>query len=255
MARRTARFLAALPATVYEPGGSEFSCEALNLNRESVLLRGNLPRPEGREIRFAIRSVAGDLELPLTGHVARVAKEEDGCLAIGVRFDEVPEARRPTLEALIARVVEGQAPAALETLTVASSPGEIRAALDKIPVPHRIALAMRAMAQERAWLRHDANPKVLEALARNPNTNIREIKELVRMPDHLPTTLAAIADDVRWKRDDELKVMVATHPRVTLRVAEKLVASMDAKTRQKTLQTPGLHPALRAKLLATRGPR
>lgn len=247
MRSRPKRFQAGLPATVHE-AASQYSCEALDLNREGVLLVGQLPRPESRAIDIAIRSVSGDLELRCTARVARFTQQDDAA-HIGVRFGELDDEQRQVLEALVARVLEGIAPAPLATLHPASTPAEIRAALEKIPVHQRVAVAKRAMAQERQYLKYDLNPRVLEGLARNPNTNAREIEALLRFPDHLPTTLDVIARDARWQRDADILLHVATHPRVPLETAERLIEGMDRRQRQRALQASGLNPVLRERLV------
>ena len=153
------------------------------------------------------------------------------------------------LESLVARVLEGVSPAPLATLHPASTPAEIRIALEKIPVHQRVSVAKRAMAQERQYLKHDLNPRVLEGLARNPNTHAEEIKALLRLPEHLPVTLEVISRDPRWQRNEEIRLAVATHPRVPLETAERLIEAMDKRQRQKALQASGLNPVIRERLV------
>ena len=175
--------------------------------------------------------------------------EQPGTRSIGLQFVVPDEAQLRGLNSLISRIVEGNAPGPLQSLKPGAKPKEIRAALDKMPVVHRMQLAARAMATERNYVREDTNPQVLDALARNPNINLTEIKLLVRNQALLVATLERIAEDHRWKRDQELKVLLATHPRVTYALAERLVKEMTDRSLQQALRRPGLPVELKAGLL------
>ena len=251
MKQRASRFLAGLPAWLHE-GGTAASCEAFDVSRGGVRLIGHLARPETREVEVTLQSVKGDLTVRVPARIVRYEGTPPDAV-VALEFSGLESEQMRKIEALVARVVEGMNPAPLKALTPASTPAEIKAVLERVPLAHRIGLAKRAMSQERGYFRHDPNPRVLEALCRNPNTNIREIRELARLRHHLPTAIEAMARDPRWQRDDELHVTLATHPRVTLDTAERLIEGMDPRTRQKTLETPGLNPALRMKLLQRYG--
>ena len=90
---------------------------------------------------------------------------------------------------------------------------------------------------------------MLEALARNPNTNLPEIKALLRRTDLLPSTLEIIATDVRWLHDDEVKIQVATHHRVTFTTADKVVNRLNDLAIGRLIQRPGLQPGVKQKLM------
>lgn len=247
--RGASRFSAGLP-TVMECGKGEFSCEAVNLSRSGALLIGDLPEDCGPRFSVTIRA-GGEKPLELACQVEsiRADREQDGTVVIGIRFGTLTNTEKRTLDLLVSRIVEGVSPAPLQALQRDAPAEEVRAALDKIPLPHRIALAARASTDQRAQLMRDSSLQVLESLARNPGLNNHEVKLLLRLPQLLPTTLEIIADDVRWKTDEELKIMVATHPRTTVQITEKVVATMSEVSVAKTLQRSGLPLEVKAKLL------
>jgi hypothetical protein len=247
--RESSRFLAGLQGILHLDGGDP-SCEAFNLSRSGVLLRGAPELPIGREVRLTLKSGSGDLALTVDGRVVRVADPlDEGERSMGVEFVAIAEADRPTLEALIARVVEGVAPASLQSVSPQSSVAEIRRALEAISLGHRIALAARAMPREREILIHDPQLQVIDALARNPNLLPNEVRSLLRNKSLLPHTLDAIARDQRWRTDEAVQVMIATHPNVSLTLAQRLVDSLGPSGKRKVLQSSGLKSALRARLI------
>lgn len=248
--RRQSRFLASLPATLCH-GGEEHPCEALNLSRSGVLLVGALPRPEEPDLELRIATATGDLELRAVARVVHVQQDaEQGETKIGLQFTELDAAQNRTVDLLVARIVEGRAPAALERLPRGASAAESREALKKVSAAHRVALALRGQAREREFLRRDPDPNVLQALVRNPRITLPEIINIARVPHLLPTTLEIMATDPRWLQDDELKIMIATHPRVTFQTADRIVSGMSDILLQRLLSRSGLQPAVRAKLMA-----
>lgn len=251
--RKSSRFPAGLPAVLHL-AQRDHPCEAHDLSRSGVLLVGELPWPSTLEVELTLRTAAADLELRLGGSVQRLGSNpETAATNIAVEFAPLDELRRGVLDALVARVVEGVAPAALSALEPGASEQEIRDALAKVSLAHRIALAARAThPREREILLHDTNPQVLESLARNPNLLPREVRALLRLHTLVPTTLDLLGRDPRWAGDDELKVTIAAHPRTPPATAERVLATLGPDGVRRALQRPGLSPALRAKL-ATRG--
>jgi hypothetical protein len=246
---RPARFEAGLPATVRHDG-VELPCTARDLSRKGLLLVGNLPTPRADVVELTVRSTGGDLELGAVGRVVRIDQDPDsGEALIGVEFLERPPVDRRTLEALIARAVEGMAPAALERLPAGATPQQIREALERVPLPHRVSLARRAGPHERERLRHDGKLQVIDALARNPSILQHELLALLRRPDLLPHTLEAISLSPRWRGDAQVRVLVASHRNTPLPVADRIVSSMSEDALQKVIRAPDLQPGVRAKVL------
>lgn len=249
-ARSQSRFLASLPATLYHES-QEHPCEAFNLSRSGVLLTGRLPQPEEPDLELRIATAAGDLELRTVARVVHVQHDaEQGETKLGLQFMELSAAQKETIDLLVARIVEGRAPAALEGLKRGASEAESRKALKKVSAAHRVALALRGQAREREFLRRDPDPHVLQALARNPRITLPEIINLARVGHLLPSTLEIMSIDPRWSRDDELKILIATHPRVTFQTADRIVSGMGDVVLQRLLSRPGLQPAVREKLMA-----
>jgi hypothetical protein len=176
--------------------------------------------------------------------------EEGGPAKLGLQFRDLTSSQEELVESMVYRVMEGMAPAALAALPKKASAGEIRQALANIPLPHRIMLARRGQLKERQVIRHDSNPEVLEALARNPNILLPEILALARMRHIAPGTVSTMAKDQRWAGNEELKILLATHPRVTFATAERIVSSLSEAALERIIRKPGLQPGVRKKLMA-----
>jgi len=244
------RFLSGLSVTVND-GVTDHACEAIDLSRTGAQLFGTLSLPTLSEVGLTIESSAGDLRLVIRGRLAHVANEEDG-IRLGVQFLVLSDEQGKTLEALIARVLECTAPAPIRRLSSDATPAEIVDALQKIPVPHRMLLAGRGQAAERGFLMHDPNPQVLEALTRNPSMNLAEIRALARLTRLLSSTLERISKDERWRNDEELKVIVATHPRAGFPLVEAICKQLSPPALQKVVRESGLNQELKARLMPRR---
>jgi len=246
---RKSRFRAGLPAVVHA-GGAEYTCTAHDLSRSGALLRGKLPPPTHVRVRLTLHSAAGDLVLQLEARVARVDHDGDsGETCIGVAFPPLGERETATLDALVARVVEGTLPAVLATLPRTAPPARVRETLEQIPLAHRMALALRAGYPERALLMHDSSPQVAEALTRNAAISQQELHRLARRRDLPAPAIEYLAGEARWQQDEELTVLLATHPKATLAVAQQLIARLSAAGLRKALLQPSLHPELKAQIV------
>jgi hypothetical protein len=248
--RADERFKASLPARLlYE--GREYPCAAHDLSRSGVLLTGELPHPESPDVEVIITTAGGDLELRVTAAIVHMQQSEEAAeTRLGLQFNELEAGQKEIVESMVYRVMEGMAPAAIEALSEKASAGEIRQALNNIPLPHRIMLARRGQLKERTIIRNDSNPEVLEALARNPNILLPEILALARLRHLAPSTVTAMAEDPRWLGNEELKILLVTHPRVTFTTADKIVASMNEAVLQRVIRRSGLQPGVRQKLMA-----
>lgn len=245
--RGASRFLAGVPAVLHYHG-RDYPCAAHNLSRTGLLLVGEIPWPSDAEVELTVRSAGGDLELRVRGTVQHVdAEPESQATHIGIEFRQVGDPEKVVLESLVCRVIGGQVPAALAGLPAGASEHQIREALLQVAVAQRIALALRAMPKERELLLLDPNPQVLEALVRNPNLLHHEVRSLLRFPTLLPSTLDILARDPKWA-DEELKILIATHPRTPASQAEKLLSSVSPLGLRNALQRPGLNPDLRLRL-------
>jgi len=246
--KRASRFRAGLPAELHV-GDRNVECSVDNLSRTGLLLAGELPPPGDGEVRVTVRSTSGDIEMTVAGRVARFDEHpETGDCRLAIEFRALDAAAKGALESLLSRVIEGVAPSVLHELPPDASVPQIREALDKIALAHRIQLASRGMAREREILIHDSNPQVIDALARNPNLIPPEVQALLRMPTLLPRTLDALARDGKWS-NEVFRVKIAGHPNTTYAVADRIVAKLSPGGLQKLILLPGLNSALRNKLL------
>jgi hypothetical protein len=247
--RQGYRFRTGVHAEVLD-NGRTFACEAQNLSRSGVLLVGDLPAPSGDTVDVALKAPTGSLTIRLTGRVIRCQPGGDGAgLSVALEFVDMDDARRDALEVLVARLLESPpAGSTLDQLKPGASPQDIKAALEAIPLPQRIALASRIGLKEREFLRFDTNPAVLESLAHNPNLGIVEARALAASTFLMPGTLDSLASNQRFKDDEELRMAIAVHPRVSLLTAEKATASLKLPQIKKLLAKPGLNQILREKL-------
>jgi hypothetical protein len=243
------RFLAGLRAAVVL-GTTRIPCEAVDLHRTGVMVEGTFSVDGHHEAGISLRSTSEDLEFEASGRVAYVSLDEQtGRTRLGVQFESLGTAQTENLERLVARVIEGMNPAPLAHLSRDASVAEIRDALSKIPSAHKIMLAQRAQLHERGFLRHDDDNQVIEALCRNPQLTLPEVTQLLQISTLLPTTLELLSRDSRWSSNEEIKITIATHPRVMFAVADRLVRTLSLVAIRKVIRRPGLNPAVKSRLV------
>jgi hypothetical protein len=232
-----------------EIDGVPLACEAQNISRGGALLVGAFPTPSTNGVRVALKTPAGNLEIRLSGRVVRI-EPGDGPdeRELAIEFTEMDETRRLALETLLARLLESPAATPLDHLKPTSPPQEVRKALEAIPLQQRISWSSRAGLKDRELLRLDTNAAVLEALARNSSLGVIEARALAGSAYLMPGTLETLAADHRFKGDEELRMAIAVHPRVTPSTAEKITADLKIPQIKKLLSRPGLSPWLREKL-------
>ena len=248
-AARAPRFLAALPAVVHIEG-RDVPAQAGDISRSGALLECRMEPPTTPDVELTLATAGGDRSVRLAGRIVH-AHQDGESLRLGVQFEAMSVEQAETFALILSRVVEGLAPAALSDIDPAASLADIRAALARISQAHRVSLASRSTDPvERGILRQDLDPHVLEGLARNPNSNLPEIKNLLRRSELLPSTLELIASDPRWPADEELKVMIATHPRVTFVTADRVASQLTDLGRDRLVRRPGLQSGVKQKLMA-----
>ena len=246
------RFLAGLSGVV-RLEGRDHPCQAGTLSRHGVDLGGAFPTRLPAQLSLTLSSAAGDLEFCVIARVVQVRDTEEGTRVIGVEFPPLNDAEQSLLDALLARVIEGGTPAGLSGLSTGAAPQEVRRALENISLAHRINLAARAQPRERAFLRQDPHPQVLEALARNPMTSLAEVRALVQNRQITPATLEIIAADRRWKNNEDLKIVLVSHSNIPLPLATKIAATLSNLGIDRLLRQPGLNRSLRDTIISYGG--
>lgn len=189
------------------------------------------------------------LKVRLSGRVIRVEPAPDrGGLRIALAFVDMDDSRRDAIEVLVARLLEAPAAGPFDHLKPGAPPREVKKALESIPLPQRIALSSRAGLKEREFLRLDTQPAVLDTLVRNPGLSVEEARALATSAYLMGGTLDALANDLRFKDDEALRMAVAIHPRVSIATAERATADFKVPQIKKLLAKPGLNQILREKL-------
>ena len=246
--RQGFRFRTGVLAELEEEGQS-YACEAQNISRSGVLLVGEFPVPSTDSVSLQLSSPTKSLTVSLRGRVIRVEAEAGGPgVRLALEFVEMDDAHRDALEVLLARIMEAPAPGPFDGLKPGSTPQEIRSAIEAIPLQQRIALASRTGAKEREYLRLDIHPAVLESLAHNPHLTIVEARALATSVYLSAGTLDALANEPRLKADEDLRMAIAVHPRVSSGTAERVTADFKTPQIKKLLAKPGLNQLLREKL-------
>ena len=242
------RFQTGVPAELHD-GARRIPCEAQNMSRSGVLLVGHLKTPSADTVDLTLRAPTGSLAIRLSGRVIRVEPdvEADG-LRIALEFVDMDDSRRDAVEVLLARILEAPTVGPFDGLKPGALPQEIKKVLESIPLPQRIAWSSRAGLKDREFLRLDTHPAVLEALAHNPSLTVAEARALTASLYLMSGTLDALANDPRFKGDEELRMALAIHPRVSQVTAEKVTADFKAPQLKKLLAKPGLNQSLREKL-------
>ncbi len=247
---RAHRFEASLPAVLLHDG-REYECRAENFSRSGLLLTGSPTWPDAAELTLILRSIAGDLQVPIQVRVVRkLASTDREASLLAVEFAEQDPKKREGIEMLLQRVIEGYGTAAdLPAIPAGTPPHQVKKLLDSIPLPHRISLATRGSHAEREILLQDHHPQVLEALARNPGLLPHEARALATSLHLSPPALAALAVDGRWSGDIELKILVVCHSRVSVPLAERMVAELPIPALRRALLKPSLNSFVRAAIL------
>ncbi|MBD3868237.1 MAG: PilZ domain-containing protein [Acidobacteria bacterium] len=246
---RKTRFKAGIPAVVHYRG-RDYSCTAHDLSRTGVMLLGGIPWPSDESVRFRLDAPTGDLHLELSGRVARVSEDKDRKgTALALEFDSITQNERLELEAILQRLIEGQAPGLLAGINPGSPEREIRNALEAIPVSERSSLALRSLRPpDREILIHDGHLLVLDALARNPHLLESELLALLKNINLLSRTVEQIAANGRWKNRPDVLFEIICHVRTPLPLAENLVPQLSRPKLLLLRQKPNLHANIRNKL-------
>jgi hypothetical protein len=230
-------------------GDRTVECEAQNLSRGGVLLVGDLQGPLEGTVELALMAPTGSLTLHLSARVIRVEPDPGGDGArMALEFVDMDDSRRDAIEVFVARLLEAPAASSFDHLKPGAPPQDVKKALEAIPLPQRISMSSRAPLKDREILRLDSNPAVLEALVRNPGLGVEEARAIAASAYLLPGTLDALANDLRFKDDEALRIAVASHPRVSFPTAEKVTADFKVPQIKKLLARPGVSQALREKL-------
>lgn len=247
--RKGYRFPAGVPVT-YQDDGRTVECVAVNLSRSGALLSGNFSVPGSDRLEVTLKTPNGGFSVALPIRIIRVDSDPaTGESRLAVEFEGLDAAQRDAVEVFLARLLESQPTTSLDGLKPGASALEIKKALEGIPLTQRVTMAQKADAKQRELLRQDTHVAVLDALIRNSNFTSAEARALATSPYLQTGSIDLLANDPRFKGDDELHVTLATHPKVSPFTAERVTSGLKPPEIRKLLARPGLSPALRDKLL------
>jgi PilZ domain len=242
------RLRTGIPAHV-RSGEATFDCETINISRGGALILGTFPTPLVGTVEIAFKTPSGGLSIHLSARVVRVEPDPDkGGQRVALEFTGMDVPLRDALDVLLARLLEAPAGNPIESLKPGASPQDIKKVLESIPIAQRIGMSSRAAVKEREILRLDTNPAVLESLARNPGLTVAEARLLAASAYLMPGTLDALSNDVRFKHDDELRIAIAIHPKVSVATAERVTLDFKLPQLKAILAKPSLSLPLREKL-------
>lgn len=117
--------------------------------------------------------------------------------------------------------------------------------LPGLAVGERMAIARRAGTTVLNRLRHDPDPRVMEALLENPRLTEGQLAPVVSSPATRPSVLALIARNRRWGRRYALKVGLCRNPTTPVPTALELVATLKKVDLRAVASDLRLAPALR----------
>jgi hypothetical protein len=243
-APRAHRFEAKLPALLLHDG-DELSCVAENLSRSGLLLTGRADWPASDTFTLILKSPQADLQVGLR---VRVARRDPHAVTsqLAVEFEDLDAERREGIEFLLRRVIEGRATApGLPVIPPGTPPHEAKKILDTVPMVLRTSLAARAGPADRETLLHDHHPAVLEGLARNPFLLAHEARVLAALPHASPVAISILAGDGRWTGNQEIRILLLTHPHATPAVAQHLAGTLGREALARAMLRPGLNAAAR----------
>ena len=247
--RKGYRFPAGVPAT-FQDDGRTVECVAVNVSRSGALLSGTFPVPGSDRLEVTLKTPNGSYSVLLPVRIIRVDSEPStGESRLAVEFDGIDAARQDAVEVFLARLLESQPATTLDGIKPGASTLEIKKALEGIPLTQRVTMAQKADTKQRELLRQDTHVAVLDALIRNSNFTVAEARALSASPYLQSGSIDLMANDPRFRNDDELRVALATHPKVSPFTAERLTSGLKPPEIRKLLARPGLSPALRDKLL------
>jgi hypothetical protein len=247
--RKGYRFPAGVPAT-FQDDGHAVECVAVNLSRSGALLSGVFPVPGSGRLDVMLRTPSGGFSIQLPARIIRVDGDgASGESRLAIEFEDMDATRRDAIEVFLARLLESQPTTSLDGVKPGASPLDIKKALEAIPLTQKVTMAQKADAKQRELLRYDTHVAVLDSLIRNSNFALAEARALASSPYLQTGTIDMLANDPRFRNDDELRLTLATHPKVSPFTAERLTSALKPPEIRKLLARPGLSPSLRDKLL------
>jgi hypothetical protein len=117
--------------------------------------------------------------------------------------------------------------------------------VSEMAVAERMQLARSAGRGMLSVLRHDSDPRVVEALLDNRFATEADVLGALT-PRALPETLAAVARHPRWSLRRPVREALLAHPRLTGDALEEMLARAEDEDLAVWSSSPGAYPAVRA---------
>lgn len=138
----------------------------------------------------------------------------------------------------------------IASMVRSSAAAILRVRLPELSAGERVTLARAAPAAIIPLLLGDADPRVARALLDNPRTRGEDALAMVDRPEASAEVLKVAADCARFAARDDLRLVIAAHPRTPPVTALKLVNALPASALTRLVASESL-PAL-VRVAATR---
>ncbi|MFQ5766614.1 MAG: hypothetical protein ACE5ID_01325 [Acidobacteriota bacterium] len=236
-----------LPAR-FSFGGRTFQCSelAVELDPLGVRLATQMDLAVGSSGSVTLVSSRWDDPFTLQGEIAEIKKQDGSPEAeILIRFLDPGQMDRTRLE----RLATGRAGSVPEAIrrSAREAGRSLLQELHRRPVNQKVMFALQARRREFEAVIKDGNPTVLLRLMENPRLERKDIVAILKDPRTPPRLLAAVAQDNRFKGDEEIRASLCAHPLMPMEGALSLLGTLSAARLKMLAENRSLRPALRQK--------
>jgi hypothetical protein len=167
-----------------------------------------------------------------------------------LRLADGPHDSRAALAEVVGKVVSG---AILEPDAGESNPEKrIQAMTPSL----RALLAIKANPAERLVLGRDSDPRVLDALLRNPSLSLEEARRLAARTNLTPSLFHHFIRHPVWMNDETMRLTLARNPRLPEFIAETVLPLLALPALKSLAESPNVTSSTRrvcVRILAARG--
>jgi len=200
-----------------------------NLSEGGIFLLTEHTVPIGASGRLTFRISPWDPAFTVEAEVVRAVlpdgPPEDGPAGLGIRFRNLSDADRNSLQRIVEGVQDGSVVEAIRR-SLRESPHGLEQELRRRSVDQKMMLAICAKLEEIDVLIRDGNPSVLQRLLENPRIGIQHVRAIVRDPRVPAPLLLHIKRQPAWFRDEEVRWSFCRHPKAPFLEARRVLESL-----------------------------